>query len=247
MDTHTAETLLMDKVGRRPRWPTPRYTPVEEPRRRKKRERRKTIVKVGGSPPYSKDQKENVSLFLNTEFGKGYENEMKYSSLKWYNYWNRFARPDYCRSPSLEDKCFVCKGDFDIEEGDLPKVCGISGCPKVYHRKCWDYFALCKSVGYFREGYYQFMENNTVHNLDNVKTLVDSMPDSIGNYKSDDCVCPRHFCLQCKMMSCEGMSYCPTCPFSYCKGCLGTIRETYCRVCVTVPKVLDAPEMKLVF
>ncbi len=252
MDPYTCETRLEELImeERRSRGPPPRYEPAEAPRKTKKKQRtrRKTFVPVPRSPPYSKEQKEIASIFLDTEFGKGIENEVKYKDGKWYNYWNRFARSDCSRSPSLEDKCFVCKGDFDIECGDIPKVCGISGCPKVYHRKCWDFFSCCKKSTFVKDKYYEYMENQTDVSIEFVKNHVDNWEEDKENgpYIHDECVCPRHFCQQCSMMSCEGMSYCPTCPLGYCASCLGgIICESYCRVCVRIPAVLDAPEMKI--
>jgi len=254
MDPETCETRLIELImeARRSRGPPPRYEPAEEPRvKRKSRQRcrRKTFVPVSNnSPPYSKDMKEKLSLFVETEFGKGVENEEKYKDGKWYNYWNRFARKDCNRSPTLEDKCFVCKEEFDLECGEIPKVCGISGCPKVYHRSCWDFFSRCKSNFLVKEKYYDYMETQTNVAIEFVRNHVENWEDDKenGGYIIDECVCPRHYCQQCHLMSCEGMSYCPTCPLSYCSACLGGITcESYCRVCVRIPAVLDAPEMKI--
>ncbi len=244
MDPYTSETRLMD-LAARTRKPPPRYQP-EPIVQKKKRERRKTYVPVKNyTPPFSKDQRERAAIFLDTQFGNGVENEEKYSRSVWYDYWNRFSRDDGGRSPSLEDRCFVCKEEFDIEEGDIPKVCGVSGCPKVYHRKCWDFFHCCKKFPLIKEEYYKFMENNTIASIEKVRSFVQS--DSLSSdYFVDECICPWHTCQQCGLMACEGMSYCPTCPLAYCSSCLGGITaESYCRVCVRIPAVLNAPEMKI--
>ncbi len=199
------------------------------------------------SPPFHKEMKKLAAIFVDTEFGNGYENEEKYANNVWYSYWDRFARSDCCRSPTIEDKCFVCKEDFDIEEGDLPKVCGVSGCPKVYHRNCWDYFQLYKHTSYFSEVYYNYVEADTKKAIVSIKEHIDST----AKYRyctsvklNQDCICPRHYCNQCRLMKYGNMSLCPTCPASYCSDCIGTSKEMSCRVCTTIPVVLDAPEMK---
>ena len=200
------------------------------------------------SPPFHKDLKEKASLFIETEFGKGYENEEKYANNVWYSYWNRYGRKDICRSPTIEDKCFVCKEDFDLEAGDFPKVCGVSGCPKVYHRKCWDYFQIFKHTSYFEEVYYRFMEHETEKSIVSLKEHIDKTAKFRYGTEvkmNQDCICPRHYCNQCKLMKYDKMALCPTCPGSYCSDCIGSNKELLCRVCATIPVVLDAPEMKV--
>jgi hypothetical protein len=194
-------------------------------------------------PPYWRERNALCCDFLTGQhFGNGFHNEEKYKYNKWYNYWNTYARPDFARSPSLEKRCFGCKELFETSD-EIPKVCGVAGCPKVMHRACWNYFHCVKVEEETKQAYFKFMEEDILSR----SSLLCSFVDRQEARKREVCklsVCPRHICANCHRFSAESMSYCPTCPASYCNDCIGIQCESLCRVCSQFPSAMDAPEMR---
>jgi len=194
-------------------------------------------------PPFWRERNALCCDFLNGQhFGNGFHNEEKYKYNKWYNYWNTYARPDFARSPSLEKRCFGCKELFETSD-EIPKVCGVAGCPKVMHKSCWNYFHCVKVEEETKQAYFKFMEEDILSRC----SLLCSFVDRQEAGKREVCqlaVCPRHICANCHRFSAESMSYCPTCPASYCSDCIGIQCESLCRVCSQFPSAMEAPEMR---
>ena len=213
----------------------------EEEKRKKEAEIEAELKKT--RPPYWRERNALCYEFLTGQnFGNGFHNEEKYKYNKWYNYWNTYARPDFNRSPTLEKRCFGCKELLDNCD-EIPKVCGVSGCPKVMHRACWNYFHCVKVEEDTKQAYYKFMEEDIISRCSILCSFVDGQEAS----KREVCkiaVCPRHICANCHKFSADLMSYCPTCPASYCNDCIGIQCESLCRVCGQFPSAMNAPEMR---
>lgn len=209
----------------------------EEERKRKEREAKKN------RPPYWRERNQLCYEFLTGEhFGNGYHNEEKYRYNKWYNYWNTYARPDCVRSPTLEKRCFGCKELFETSD-EIPKVCGVAGCPKVMHKACWNYFHCIKVDEQTKQEYIKFMEEDILGRSSLLCSFIDRQEAS-RKVVCELSVCPRHICANCHRFSAEFMSYCPMCPASYCNDCIGIQCESLCRVCGQFPSAMDAPEMR---
>ena len=213
----------------------------EEEEKKKEAEREAELKRT--RPPYWRERNALCCDFLNGQhFGNGFHNEEKYRFNKWYNYWNTYARPDFARSPTLEKRCFGCKELFETSD-EIPKVCGVAGCPKVMHKACWNYFHCVKVEEETKQAYFKFIEDDILSRCSLLCSFVDRQEES----KKEVCklsVCPRHICGNCHKFSAEFMSYCPTCPASYCSDCIGIQCESLCRVCSQFPSAMDAPEMR---
>ncbi len=229
---------LVDSQKRRERKEAKERAAREEAERKKEEEE-----KEKNRPPYWRERNALCCDFLSGEhFGKGFHNEEKYKYNKWYNYWNTYARPDQRRSPTLEKRCFGCKETFETSD-EIPKVCGVAGCPKVMHKACWNYFHNVKVDEGIKGEYFRFMEADVLTR----SSLLCAYIDSHSASRKEVCsltVCPRHICANCFRFSAEDMSYCPTCPASYCSDCIGMQCESLCRVCGQFPSAMDAPEMR---
>lgn len=197
-------------------------------------------VETDPPPPYWRERNKVTSDFLESAFGNSLINVDKYKYNKWYNYWNSYARWDCERSPTLEKRCFGCKEVLDTSD-NIPRVCGVSGCPKVMHERCWNFFHQVKENHAVRDEYFKFMNKDVITSAGLLCSFIDRNDASfVPNCGS---ICPRHICNHCNKFSAEMMSYCPMCPAAYCKECIGFECETLCGVCGSIPDAMNAPEM----
>ena len=109
------------------------------------------VLKKKRTPEAERKENHDVSRFLYGSFGNGFENERKHGSNPFYAYWNKYGRSDVQPCTTLEKNCFLCHGliknsSEEAENGGDARIaiCGVYGCPKVYHRSCLD--------SYFQEG-----------------------------------------------------------------------------------------------
>ena len=192
------------------------------------------VLKKKRTPEAERKENHDISRFLYGSFGNGFENENKYGKLPFYTYWNKYGRSDVQPCTTFEKNCFLCHGiigsggdEKEAEDGGCEgagiAICGVYGCPKVYHRSCLD--------SYFWEGNPD--EEHWVcprHYCNSCQYL--------SLFNSQHCpTCPYSSCQQCLddgFLLRVNQSRCYHKPKE---------NEVMCQNCRTSAKYLNAPEM----